>query len=70
MAAHVLMSRAEPTGVAVADNREPLHTFRAPTPLWTSAQEVALANGESLSEVLRRALEQYVQAGTRVEHRA
>lgn len=38
-----------------------LRNFRAADDLWTRAQEVAEKRGDSLSDVLRKALEQYVK---------
>lgn len=38
-----------------------LRNFRADDSLWQRAKAVADARGESLSDVLRRALEQYVK---------
>lgn len=42
--------------------REPLHTFRASEELWGEVQAIAEANGEPVSEILRRALEEYRDA--------
>lgn len=39
-----------------------LRNFRADDDLWTAAREVAAERDESLSEVLRTALEEYVAA--------
>lgn len=67
MAAHALMSQATDEEEHTMSNREPLHTFRAPDPLWSAAQEVAAGNGEALSAVIRRALEAYVAEGVKQE---
>jgi predicted transcriptional regulator len=45
----------------VADNRIPLRTFRAPDDLWQRARAVAAVRDESLSDVIRAALERYVR---------
>ena len=37
-----------------------IRTVRVPDDLWEAAQEAAKKNGETVSEVIRRALEQYV----------
>lgn len=37
-----------------------IRTVRVPDDLWEAAQEAAAKNGETLSEVIRRALEEYV----------
>jgi predicted HicB family RNase H-like nuclease len=38
-----------------------IRTFRVPDELWEEAQKVAAQCGETLSEVIRKALEEYVQ---------
>lgn len=40
---------------------DPLRNFRAPESLWAQAKAVASMRGESLSDVLRAALERYVK---------
>lgn len=40
---------------------DPVHTFRAPAELVTEAKSVAESRGESVSDVIRRALERYVK---------
>lgn len=42
--------------------RTPMRAFRVPDELWGAAKAVAAARGESLSEVIRRALADYVAA--------
>lgn len=42
--------------------KTPLHSFRVKTELWNEAKEQARANGETIADVLRRALERYVRA--------
>lgn len=37
-----------------------IRTVRVPDDLWEAAQDAAEKNGETVSEVIRRALEQYV----------
>lgn len=39
----------------------PLRNVRVPDDLWQAAMAKALERGESLSEVIRRALEKYVK---------
>ena len=41
--------------------KTPLRNVRVPDDLWVAAMSKALERGESLSEVIRRALEKYVQ---------
>lgn len=41
--------------------KTPLRSFRIPDTLWTAAKAKADARGESVSEVVRRALERYVK---------
>jgi predicted DNA-binding protein len=43
--------------------KTPLRTFRIPTELYQAAQEVATLRGETLSDVVRKALERYVKRG-------
>ena len=40
--------------------KTPLRNVRVPDDLWDAAMSKALERGESLSEVIRRALEHYV----------
>lgn len=40
--------------------KTPIRTIRVGDPLWEAAQEVAAERGESVSDVVRRALERYV----------
>lgn len=40
---------------------EPLRAIRVPDALWHAAQEVAAKQGESVSKVIRKALERYVK---------
>lgn len=40
---------------------DPIKCFRIPQPLYELAQQRAAENDESLSEVVRRALESYVR---------
>lgn len=47
--------------VCVVPNGTPLRNVRVPDDLWDAAMSKALERGESLSEVIRRALEKYVQ---------
>ena len=41
----------------------PLRNVRVPDDLWYAAMSKALERGESLSEVIRRALERYAKSG-------
>lgn len=43
--------------------KTPLHSFRVDTNLWNAARDQARANGETIADVLRRALERYVKRG-------
>lgn len=38
-----------------------IRTVRMPDELWEQAQKVAAEKGETLSEVIRRALEEYIK---------
>jgi hypothetical protein len=40
--------------------RTPLHSFRVSDEIWEAAKECARQRGETLADVLRRALEQYL----------
>lgn len=42
-------------------NHTPLKSFRIPPALYDAAQEKAAAEGTTLSDVVRRALERYVK---------
>ena len=44
--------------------REPLRSIRVPDDIWEAAQKVAAERGESVSEVIRRALKRYARSGT------
>jgi predicted DNA-binding protein len=37
-----------------------IRTFRVPDELWEEAQKVAAQRGQTLSEVIRKALEEYI----------
>lgn len=50
--------------------RHPRRTFRCPDHVWRRARRVARRRGDSLSEVLRRALEAYLDAHETAEDRA
>lgn len=39
----------------------PKRNVRVPTPLWEAAARAAVGQGESVSEVVRRALARYVE---------
>lgn len=41
--------------------KTPIHSFRCEDDLWDSAKEAAEANGETLTAVLRRALQRYAK---------
>lgn len=41
-----------------------IRAVRVPDDLWEEAQRVAKENGESLSEVIRRALDEYIKDNT------
>ena len=41
--------------------KTPLKSFRIPTELYKAAQSVAASRNESVSEVVRKALERYVR---------
>lgn len=43
--------------------KTPLRSFRIPTELYQAAQAKAAAKGESVSDVVRKALERYVKRG-------
>lgn len=43
--------------------KTPLRAIRVPDELWQAAQAEAAANGESVSDVVRHALELYVKRG-------
>lgn len=45
--------------------RTPVRTLRVPDELWSNAQKVAKDRGESLSDVMRDALEAYVRRYSR-----
>ncbi len=45
--------------------RTPLRSVRVPDPLWLAAQQAADQAGETLSDVIRAALERYVKAAKR-----
>jgi hypothetical protein len=49
---------AAPTGLG----ETPVRKFRAPDAEWESAKAVAASNGETVTDVLRRALRDYVEA--------
>lgn len=53
-----------PTTVRPVPNKPktPLKSFRIPVELYRKAQEVAAERGETVSDVVRRALERYVRA--------
>ena len=56
-----------PDTVATVPNqpKTPLHSFRVDTKLWNDAKELARENGETIADVLRRALERYVKRGAK-----
>lgn len=41
------------------------HAIRIPDALWSEALRTAKANGENLSEIIRAALVDYVEKGTK-----
>lgn len=45
--------------------RTPLKSFRIPEDLYRAAQDAAAGNDETVSDVVRRALERYVKAAER-----
>ena len=45
--------------------KTPLHSFRVDTELWNAARDRARENGETIADVLRRALKRYVRKGKR-----
>lgn len=45
------------------EGNTPLHSFRVDTDTWNQARDLARANGETIADVLRRALERYLKAG-------
>ena len=47
--------------VCVMPDGTPLRNVRVPDDLWQAAMSKALERGETLSEVIRKALEKYVQ---------
>lgn len=42
--------------------KTPSRNVRVETPLWQAAQKLATQRGESVSDVVRRALEDYVRS--------
>lgn len=52
-----------PTTVGCVPNqpKTPMRSFRIPDDVYRAAQEKAAAKGESVSDVVRRALERYVK---------
>ena len=48
--------------IAMVPNKPktPMHPIRIPEELWVAARQVANARGESVSDVVRRALRDYV----------
>ncbi len=55
------MTSRHATRIGRAVSKTPLRAIRVDDELWTEAQEVADRNGESLSEVLRQALRDYIK---------
>lgn len=55
------MTRGTMGHVAPNKPRTPMKSFRIPEDLYRAALERATKNGESLTDVVRRALEQYVR---------
>lgn len=47
-----------------AQGKYPARTVRVPDELWNAGRAVAEANGETIADVLRRALERYVRRNT------
>ena len=47
------------------DNRTPLRNVRIASQLWEDAKAAAQANGETISDVIRRALTNYVKRNKR-----
>ncbi len=45
--------------------RTPLRSFRIPDDLYLEVQQIAATQDESVSDVVRQALERYVKAGRR-----
>jgi hypothetical protein len=45
--------------------KTPLRSFRIPDELYEAAQATAAEKGETVSDVIRKALEKYVKAGAR-----
>jgi predicted DNA binding CopG/RHH family protein len=45
------------------EQHTPRRTVRIPTPLWTAAKAKADQRGETLTGVIRKALERYVKRG-------
>lgn len=48
-------------GVMPQPPKKPVHSFRVEDDLWNEAVRVATERGESLSDVLRKALTRYVK---------
>lgn len=42
--------------------KTPIRNFRAPAEIWEAAQAVAVQRGETMTDVLLRALAEYVRA--------
>ena len=49
------------TAVAPNQPKTPIRCFRIPTELYVAAQERAKENGETLTDVVRRALAAYIE---------
>jgi hypothetical protein len=45
----------------MGQSKDPLHTFNAPDDLWRAARVRAVLEGLTMSDVLRRALQEYVE---------
>lgn len=53
------------TSVVAVPNqpKTPMHSFRCPDELWDQAKAVAAGREETVTDVLRKALERYVKRG-------
>lgn len=57
------MQHTPPYGSAVPNQpATPTHSVRVPEELWEAALRIASDRGETVSDVIRRALERYVRA--------
>lgn len=46
---------------ALTRGNTPIRGIRVPDPLWTAAQTVAADRGDNLSDIIRKALREYIE---------